>query len=81
MDQKEKTGNTQGLRGSPLAKNAQTGPRTFKFQNNLSEMDTAGEGEGGMNSKRSTETNTLPHVKQTAVESCYVTPGAQPGVL
>ena len=48
---------------------------------NLSEMDTAGEGEGGMNSKRSTETNTLPHVKQTAVESCYVTPGAQPGAL
>lgn len=31
-------------------------------------MDTAGEGKGGMN-ERSTETNTLPHVKQTGVES------------
>lgn len=31
MDQREKTGNTQGLRGSPPARNAQAGPRKSKF--------------------------------------------------
>ena len=44
-------------------------------------MDTAGEGEGGMNWESSMEAYTLPYVKQVANGKLLTTEGAQPGAL
>ena len=43
-------------------------------------VDTAGEGEGGMNWESNTDIYTLPYI-QELVRSCYETQGAQPGTL
>ena len=44
-------------------------------------MDTAGDGEGGMNWENSTELYTLSYVKWQLVGSCCITQGALPGAL
>ena len=49
--------------------------RDADIQNRL--VDTVGEGEGEVNWESSTDIYTLPCVKPTASENCYVIEGAQ----
>ena len=53
--------------------------READIENRL--VDTVGEGEGGMGGESSSETYTLPFVKQRASGKFPYNKGAQPGAL